>query len=238
MSRPPFLVALVALGGCSQPSRLALTCQAGDNDTCHQLGDMYAAGTVLRRDLARAAFYYEKVCDAGQADVCNTLGEIYQQGGVPGITDQRIEELFARACDGGSTFGCLNLGLVAASVGEAAQAVTLFERACTGGAAAGCHRLAMALQAGEGTPQNIPRAVTLYDQACEAEFVDSCVTLVTLYTAGGVVQPDLLRAVRYQGKIVEIDNAGCEAGEERDCDARDRARARLMTLQQQTGAMR
>src|SRR5512143_3035265 len=81
-------VACVAvLAACSQASRLDAQCVAGNVLVCTQLGDMYANGRGVPKDLGRAARAYDRACTGGVADVCATLGEIVEQtdaeGGPP-----------------------------------------------------------------------------------------------------------------------------------------------------------
>jgi TPR repeat protein len=213
---------------CSEASRLNMRCIGGDLQRCKQLGDMYATGTGVARDMPRAAELYEKVCDAGVADVCNNLGEMYEQQVVPSAAgSKRSEELFNRACSGGSTPGCLNVGLLLSAREDFEQAVHFFDRSCTGGLAAGCHYLAAAIEKGEGVPRDVTRAVSLYDEACDAEYIDSCLALATLFSEGTAVDADAARVTQYYTKVLQIYNYGCEAGNTRDCDERDRLRTRI-----------
>ena len=221
------------LGGCSETARLDFRCTVGEIDSCSRLAEKYATGDGVPRDLVRAAAAYERVCDGGEADACNTAGEIYEQVDALASGPGRASELFTRACNGGSAFGCLNRGLLAAADSDASGAFQLFERACTGGAPAGCHRLAMALEQGQGTARNLPRAVELYDQACRDEVGDACQALATLFTAGGPVEKDFSRAAGYLAQLARIHDAGCQAGDERECEARDRTRTRAQFLAQQ-----
>jgi TPR repeat protein len=221
----------LAASACSETSRLNLRCIGGDIQRCRQLGDMYATGTRVPRDVPRAAELYEKVCEAGVADVCNTLGEMYEQGAVPVAgAARRGEELFSRACSDGSTPGCLNVGLVLASREEFEQAAVFYDRACTGGYTPGCHYLAAAAEKGEGVPRDVVRAVGLYDEACSADYVESCLALATLYQEGTAVPADTPKVMAYYGKALSIYNDGCEAGKAADCSERDRLRTRIALL--------
>ena len=69
------------LSGCSEASRMETRCLTGDVPVCIQLGDMYANGRGVPRDLGRAARAYDRACSGGAVDVCNTLGEIVEQTG-------------------------------------------------------------------------------------------------------------------------------------------------------------
>jgi TPR repeat protein len=226
------ILAAVALAaaGCSQVSRLDAKCVAGDVLACRQLGDMYANGRGVTRDLARAGQSYERACNGGEPDVCNTLGEIVEMTGMVDGGTKRAEQLFLKACQGGSSPGCLNLGLVAAAREEFALAVSLYEKSCDGGWAPGCHQLGLSYQDGEGVAKDTSKAVTLFTLGCDGEFVDSCLVLGNLYFAGEVVPKDTVVAVTFLGKALKLYNDSCTAGIETDCAERDRVRARLVIV--------
>ena len=143
------------LSGCSEASRLETRCLSGDVPVCVQLGDMYANGRGVPRDLGRAARAYDRACSGGAVDVCNTLGEIVEQTGAieGGIT--KAEQLYVKACEGGSSRGCLNLGLVAAGRDDLVRAFALYEKSCTGGWAAGCHHVAASYEEGAGVAKDV-----------------------------------------------------------------------------------
>lgn len=224
------VLAASMLAGCSEASRLNIRCMAGSVLVCTQLGDMYATGKDVPRDMARAALAYERACDGGAADVCNTLGEIVEQTGSADGGPPRAEQLFQKACDGSSSRGCLNLGLVAAAREDMTRAFALFEKSCDGGWAPGCHQLAVTYEQGEGVTKDVAKAVTLYTQACDGEYVDSCVVAANLFLAGEVVTKDMVVAVRFYGKALKLYNDWCVAGNETACTERDRLRNRLAII--------
>lgn len=223
------LVAAIA-SGCSEASRLRGKCLGGDVGRCIELGDMYATGTRVPRDLTRAAEMYQQACDRGSADTCNTLGEIYEKGSELDGGLQRAEQLFKQACDTGSPAGCLNLGMVMAARDDKKGAAALFERSCASGWTAACHHLAAANEHGAGVLVDLGRAITLYENACAEKYVDSCVALAGLFAAGEKVERDTARAVRYYAAGMQIYAEGCDAGRERECKERDRLRTRMVML--------
>ncbi len=191
---------------------------------------MYLNGHGVERNLARGAELYRKVCDGGDAEICNALGELYDE--VPGfeVSPKQIAELYEKACNGNSMAGCVNLGLFYASAGDPEAGARLYDRACASGLPAGCHYLAAAYEIGEGVTANLPRAVELYDEACSTDYVDSCLALANLYTEGTAVVPDPVRAASYNKKALAVYEAGCEAGNLRECAARDRLKTRLQIM--------
>lgn len=215
---------------CSQASRLNVKCLAGEAAVCAELGDMYANGRGVARDLGQASQAYQRACDGGAADVCNTLGEIVERsGGVEGGTP-RAERYYQQACDGGSSPGCLNLGLVAAGREEKERAFALYERSCNGGWAPGCHQMAASYEQGEGVAVDIAKAVAHYSEACDGEYVEGCTAAANLYVAGEVITKDVATALKYYGKAFQIYSEGCQAGIQAECTERDRLRNTMAIL--------
>lgn len=219
-----------SVAACSEASRLRSACLGGDVAQCIALGDMYATGTRVPRDLGRAAEMYQQACDRGAADTCNVLGEIYEKGTDLEGGPQRAEQMFRQACNGGSAPGCLNLGLVLAGHDDKKSAASLFERACTAGWTPACHHLAAAYEQGAGVLVDLPRAITLYDEACANKYVDACVAVGNLFLAGERLERDGARAARYYGSAVKHLTDSCEAGHEASCQERDRLRTRMTLL--------
>jgi uncharacterized protein len=236
---PLFLAAAaVWLSGCSEASRMETRCLTGDVPVCIQLGDMYANGRGVPRDLGRAARAYDRACSGGAVDVCNTLGEIVEQTGAVEGGLARAEPLYVKACEGGSSRGCLNLGLVAAGRDDNVRAFALYQKSCDGGWAAGCHHVAASYEQGEGVPKDVIKALAVYTQACDDEYIESCTVAAGLYLAGEVVAKNVEAALRLYGKALEIYAASCKAGYDADCAEADKLRNRVTLLaagQQTTG---
>jgi uncharacterized protein len=223
------VLALLA-AACSQASRLDAKCLAGDVQSCTQLGDMYANGRGVTRDLGRAGQSYERACNLGAPDVCNTLGEIVEAGGEIDGGTRRAEQFFQKACQGGSSSGCLNQGLVAAGREEFTLAVSLYEKSCDGGWAPGCHQLGLSYQEGQGVGKDVTKAVSLFGQACDSEFVDSCVLLGNLYVSGEVVTKDNALGLQFYAKAFAQYQQSCLAGIDADCLERDKLRTRMVLV--------
>ncbi|HEY3381105.1 MAG TPA: tetratricopeptide repeat protein [Vicinamibacterales bacterium] len=223
-------ILIAALAACSQNSRLKARCMSGDVTVCTQLGDMFATGKGVPRDMGRAAEMYERACGGGAADVCNTLGEIYEKSGAIEGGVERSTQMFQRGCDGGSSAGCLNLGLAFAAREDKVRAAGLYEKSCSGGWAPGCHQLAVSYEQGEGVAKDVTRAIGFYTQACDGEHVESCLAIGNLYAAGELVPRDMAAAIRMYGKALALHEQSCAAGSQNDCTERDRIRNRIMIL--------
>ncbi|HOC19505.1 MAG TPA: tetratricopeptide repeat protein [Vicinamibacterales bacterium] len=233
--RAPVLlaIAVASLGAvsCGDVSRLKARCLAGEVASCTELGDHYALGQGVERDLGRAGEAYSRACDGGAFDVCNALGEMYRETGPIEGGAERAEELFVRACEGGSSAGCLNLGLAFAEREDFARALALYERSCSAGWAAGCHQLGHSYEIGEGVKADPQRAIAWYGQACDGELVDGCVSAAMLLLTGTLVPADLPGAQRFFARAVALLDEGCQAGNDRQCTERDRLKTRIAIAQ-------
>jgi len=223
-------LAAVWFTACSEASRMETKCLTGDVAVCIQLGDMYASGRGVPRDLGRAARAYDRACSGGAVDVCNTLGEIVEQTGALEGGIARAEQLYVKACEGGSSRGCLNLGLVAAGRDDKVRAFALYDKSCSAGWAAGCHHLAAAYQEGEGVAKDVVKALAVYTQACDGEYIESCNTAAALYLAGEVVSKNVDAALRLYGKALQVYIESCKAGYDADCAEADKLRNRITLL--------
>jgi uncharacterized protein len=223
-------VAAAVVAGCSQASRLDTKCLAGDVISCTQLGDMYANGRGVPRDIVRAGQAYERSCNLGAPDVCNTLGEIIEMTGDLDGGTKRAEQFFQKACQGGSSPGCLNLGLAAAARDELTLATSLYGKSCDGGWAPGCHQLGLSYQEGVGVTKDFAKAVALFSHACDGEFADSCVLLGNLYAAGVETPKDKTQALAYFAKAMKLYQESCLVGNEGDCLERDKLRTRAAVV--------
>jgi len=228
------LLSAVLLAGivaaCSQPDRLKARCLSGDLNRCTQLGEMYATGTGVPRNMVRAAEMYERACAGGATDVCNTLGEIYEKSGSFEGGVARAEQMYEKACNGGSSAGCLNLGLAFAAREDHVRALALFDRSCNGGWAPGCHQLATSYLQGEGARKDVAKALALFSQACDGENIDSCTTAAEIYVRGEEAPRDITAAVALYGKAVKVLDLGCQAGSDRDCNERERLKTRVTLI--------
>jgi len=232
MSAAATVIALagVWLTGCSEASRMETRCMTGDVAVCIQLGDMYANGRGVPRDLGRAARAYDRACSGGAVDVCNTLGEIVEQTGAIEGGLVKAEQLYVKACEGGSSRGCLNLGLVAAGRDDFVRAFALYQKSCDGGWAGGCHHVAASYEQGEGVAKDVIKALAVYTEACDGEYIESCTVAAGLYLAGEVVAKNVEAALRLYGKALQIYAESCKAGFDADCAEADKLRTRVTLI--------
>ena len=130
------------------PALLSQACDAGDMQSCDDLGLQYEAGLGVTRDLTRAVTLFQSACDGELMLGCNHLAGMYRTGAGVAQDLTAAANLYEQACDGGMMEACANLGIsyergdgVALDV---ATAVGLYQRACEAGVTWTCNRLEIA----------------------------------------------------------------------------------------------
>jgi TPR repeat protein len=86
---------------------LAKRCDAGEPDSCVELGTAYYRGDGVPRNLQRSDFLYRKGCVGGATQGCAYLAVAYDR-----THPKEAAELYARSCfgSGGSSVACAFLG--------------------------------------------------------------------------------------------------------------------------------
>src|SRR5262245_28615576 len=153
MRRLALLAAFLALAGCKKDKPAALeedpakkivetlTAQCDKEkklESCRALGVLYADGTGVTADPARARELFTRACEGGVTKACNNLGLLYASGIGVEPDPPRAAALYQRACDGNDPLACRNLGLMLLDgrgvTADPARAATLFEKGCSLGA--------------------------------------------------------------------------------------------------------
>ncbi len=183
-------------------------CDAGDMQSCDDLGLRHQGGLGVTRDVALALGLFQRACNGGLMLGC-THNVIFLQRAEGGIT-QDLEGalfLFERACDGGEMLGCANLGVSYERgdgvIQDQGRAVSLYERACGGGEMLGCSNLGSMYRTGRGVAVDLGAAVSLYWRACEGGITLSCVNLAVSYERGDGVPENVATAVNLYLKACE-----------------------------------
>jgi TPR repeat protein len=177
-------------------------CVGGHMRGCRELGNLYAGGKGVTRNLRRAAMLYASACDAGDADGCFGAGTVAESGSPAESLDRepaRAAALFARgvqlladACDRGDGEACTHLGQMAfdgqfGQTKDAARALRLYDRGCEHGNSTGCY-LAAHISAGttaaglvnrERTEAFLARHRALEMALCESGDVYACARITT-----------------------------------------------------------
>jgi TPR repeat protein len=109
-------------------------CNLGDSRACNNLGDAYAYGEGVARDLDHAVDAFDKSCRLGEALGCANLGYRLERGLGIARDVARARSLYRDACNIGASYACLHLDLLAAQGPEAsrdpARMLARWKRAC------------------------------------------------------------------------------------------------------------
>ena len=81
-------------------------CDRGSAPDCNRLGNLYASGRGVGKDLLRAAALYQRACDGDFVTACVSLGLFYQEGRAVAKDEERAARLYQQACDEGLAAGC------------------------------------------------------------------------------------------------------------------------------------
>jgi len=198
---------------------LTQVCDAGEEQACWQLGEMYAKGEGVTSDRQRAAALIQKSCDKGMVDACMELGTLYMRGfGVPQDPARGLE-IYKRYCNGLQVNGCIALGWTYFT-GDGVekdmnQAFSYFQRACDGGEQIGCAGMAEMYLEGRGVKTDYDLALKLYQQGCDANCGSCCAGAADMYENGKGVKAELGRARMFYGQA-------CRLGDEDSCNANRR----------------
>ena len=80
--------------------------EQGDSNAQYNLGVMYAEGTGVRQDYAKAREWYQKAAGQGFANAQYLLGAMYFEGKGVRQNTSTAKEYFGKSCDNGNQDGC------------------------------------------------------------------------------------------------------------------------------------
>jgi len=203
-------------GGAPLAVTQVAACKRGKASACRGLGNLYARGHGVKKDMVTAAGYYRTACTGGDMHACEALGGLYYRGfGVPRDV-KRAVGLLDRACKGGNLRACVNLaGLLRYDrrvPRDFPRALTLCEKACRGKLMRGCNALASMYSHGQGTPRDEARAAKLFRLSCESGDVKGCYSLALMVWRGQGVRRDRRAAV-------DLLQRGCDRGSPKSCES-------------------
>lgn len=161
---------------------LGRSCDLGSATGCANLAYLYATGTLVEQDDARATQLYVRSCNLGDAIGCYNAGLMYNSGrGVARDIDRAIAA-DEEGCRGGSSAACTDLGWFYENgrgvVKNQLRAIELYRLGCNGSKCQapnrrGCVNLAIAYRDGTGVAAEPSRAATLLRAACENDIAAS-----------------------------------------------------------------
>jgi len=190
-------------------------CDAGDEDTCFDLGKMYVnAKDGLTQDYAKAMDYYMKSCTAGKAVSCSNVGALYESG--RGVKENFLQAklYYSMACLDNCADACSNLGILYENgkgvEKDFSQAKMYYAKACDGGDRDGCYNLALMYHTGEKILQDYKKAIIAYDTSCNLDYIKACSNLGVMYATGQGVE-------KYYTMAKKLWKKACDGGNEQAC---------------------
>ena len=189
-------------------------CDAGDAESCTNLGILHRKGIGMDPDQAAAARLYRQGCDGGDARGCTNLGFLHRKGIGMDPDPAAAARLYRQGCDGGNALGCTNLGILhRKGIGmdpDPAAAARLYRQGCDGGHARGCTSLGYLHRKGIDMDPDPSEAARLYRQGCDGGDAGGCTSLGYLHRKGIGMDPDPSEAAR-------LYRQGCDGGDARGC---------------------
>lgn len=190
-----------------------LACNAGDAEGCSYLGEMYAGGTGVDKDVDAAQPALDKACTGKVMRACFNLAMLYADGRLPKDLE-KAAELYQRACDGGDADACHNLALAYQQgqgvAKDVSKTLLLLQKACSTDPVVSCAYLGSLYQAGEVVEPDGPKAIELYRRACGASEPTGCYNFAANLLEGKLLVRDLPLAARLFEKVCNTDGTGPE----------------------------
>ena len=84
-------------------------CAHGRASACRQVGDRYARGRGVPRDMTEAGRRFTVACDGGDAKACARLGRLQIRGVGVAVDREGGRALLRRSCEAGWGGGCRGL---------------------------------------------------------------------------------------------------------------------------------
>jgi TPR repeat protein/uncharacterized coiled-coil DUF342 family protein len=99
----------------------------------HSLALRYAEGIVVHKNLATAAYWYQRAMDHGNTQSANNLGLMYQNGTGVDMDLDKAKQLFEVSAGEGDSHAMLNLALLLFHKNDFQMAKIWYDRACEEG---------------------------------------------------------------------------------------------------------
>lgn len=205
---------------------LQRSCDLGSSAGCAHLAYLYATGTRVEQDDARATPLYVRSCDLGDPLGCYNAGLMYNSGRGVAADPARALAAYDEGCRRGSSAACTDLGWFhqhgKGVVKDELRAVELYRTGCNGRSCQppnrrGCVNLAIAYRDGTGVAAEPSRAAGILRSACEDD-IDSADPNAQESRSHAC---SLLGAMYLEGQGVEFDRELGRAFSERGCRGRN-----------------
>jgi len=195
------------------PARAALAfahaCDGQIPEGCNNLGQLYATGRGVAKNLVQAQQLYQQACDGGSPHGCYALSSLHQADA------SKSFELANRACSLGHMQACDRVGVAYAN-GQGVdmdklKAMKLWDQACTGGVNHACAAMGINLVLGiHGVTKDVARGESLLMLACNANHAAACKDLGGLHLSGVLPNSEPAKGVLLLGNACNLSyGEGC-----------------------------
>jgi TPR repeat protein/tRNA A-37 threonylcarbamoyl transferase component Bud32 len=188
---------------------LELACEAGKSKACSRLAEHFRTGTLVAKNVDRAAVLDRRGCDGDIAASCVSLGYSLSTGRGVDVDVQAAVLRYRKACDLENALGCYNLAICKGdgrgTNKDLEEALRLHGKACELGMGDGCARRAEMVRDGDGTRPDQEKAIALFKKGCEHDSAGACFQLGHIFQKGQGVAISMSDAADYF-------DSGCRLG--------------------------
>lgn len=173
----------------------------GDPAAQYRMGHLYHHGLRIRKDLEKAAFWYEKAAAAGVVQAEYELGFISAEREKSGWNSPVVSAHFRKAAEKGFPPGqfmlasCLEIGGDVAT--NLTESIKWYQAAASNNYAPAQFILGTLHENGEGLPRNPKEAIRLYRLAADQQFPIAQHALGVRYAIGEGVNQDFKEAAKF-----------------------------------------
>ena len=184
-------------------------------ETQCRIGNCYAEGKVVAKDMAEAVRWYRKAADQGYADAQCWLGKRFTNYYVIG-EKQQAAMWYRKAAEQGHVVAQHELGILymrgaGGVTNNYAEAVRLFRKGAESGYARSIHNLGTCYAEGKGVPQDRAEAFRLYSKAAALGLKESLFNVGTCYDMGWGVEKNREEALKWYRKAAA---QGCKLADD------------------------
>ncbi len=201
----------VILSFAANIDELKKAAEQGDAQAQCNLGNCYALGKGVEKNLREAVKWYRKAAEQGDALAQCNLGACYDLGyGVEKNLSEAVK-WYRKAAEQGNAPAQYNLG-ICYDFGKGVEknpteAVKWYRKAAEQGLAPAQFGLGICYENGEGVEKNPTEAVKWYRKAAEQGIAEAQFILGVCYDLGNGVEKNLREAVKWYRKAAEQGNA-------------------------------
>jgi TPR repeat protein len=199
------------------PTPEQMACDSGKGSACGVLGNAYAKGQGVPKDVFRAAQLYRLGCEHKDAHSCMFLAEAYRTGVGTKLDQVQAVTLYTQACEIGDPLACRSVGdlytMGALGMADGKNAGVWYKLGCDLGDAQACTAAGLWVERGDGLlVDGLVSGLPLFQKGCEHGHHRACALMAERYLRGSDGAPkDPRGAYVWYGKgcVEPIDVESC-----------------------------